>query len=108
MRGRCGGNGLHASRKSCGAEGDRTPDLGIANAALSRLSYCPNTPEIMSIPNEVKQNVLPHRGAILTFVSLLSQRRGHRCMRGASTPSGQRTRAEGFATASTSGGGGGH
>jgi hypothetical protein len=24
-----------------GAEGDRTPDLGIANAALSQLSYCP-------------------------------------------------------------------
>ena len=26
----------------CGAKGDRTPDLGIANAALSQLSYCPN------------------------------------------------------------------
>src|SRR5262249_23726637 len=26
-----------------GAEGDRTPDLGIANAALSQLSYCPNS-----------------------------------------------------------------
>ena len=25
-----------------GAEGDRTPGLGIANAALSQLSYCPN------------------------------------------------------------------
>jgi hypothetical protein len=24
-----------------GDEGDRTPDLGIANAALSRLSYIP-------------------------------------------------------------------
>ena len=24
-----------------GAEGDRTPDLSIANAALSQLSYCP-------------------------------------------------------------------
>jgi hypothetical protein len=24
-----------------GAEGDRTPGLGIANAALSQLSYCP-------------------------------------------------------------------
>ena len=24
-----------------GAEGDRTPDLRIANAALSQLSYCP-------------------------------------------------------------------
>ena len=27
--------------KTGGAEGDRTPDLGIANAALSQLSYCP-------------------------------------------------------------------
>jgi hypothetical protein len=26
---------------SCGATGDRTPDLRIANAALSQLSYCP-------------------------------------------------------------------
>jgi hypothetical protein len=25
-----------------GAEGDRTPDLRIANAALSQLSYCPS------------------------------------------------------------------
>ena len=25
-----------------GDEGDRTPDLGIANAALSQLSYIPN------------------------------------------------------------------
>src|SRR5262245_50870362 len=28
-----------------GAEGDRTPDLRIANAALSRLSYCPGGAE---------------------------------------------------------------
>ena len=27
--------------KNGGAEGDRTPDLSIANAALSQLSYCP-------------------------------------------------------------------
>src|SRR5215469_5593294 len=27
-----------------GAEGDRTPDLGIANAALSQLSYSPDRP----------------------------------------------------------------
>ena len=27
---------------SGGDEGDRTPDLGIANAALSQLSYIPN------------------------------------------------------------------
>jgi hypothetical protein len=27
--------------KKCGAEGDRTPDLRIANAALSQLSYGP-------------------------------------------------------------------
>ncbi len=29
-------------RRSGGDEGDRTPDLGIANAALSQLSYIPN------------------------------------------------------------------
>ena len=28
-----------------GAEGDRTPGLGIANAALSQLSYCPTHDE---------------------------------------------------------------
>ena len=28
-------------RNDCGATGDRTPDLCIANAALSQLSYCP-------------------------------------------------------------------
>lgn len=28
-------------RKSSGAEEDRTPNLGIANAALSQLSYRP-------------------------------------------------------------------
>ena len=34
--------GLDASGwETGGAEGDRTPDLGIANAALSQLSYCP-------------------------------------------------------------------
>ncbi len=27
-----------------GAEGDRTPDLVIANDALSQLSYCPDEP----------------------------------------------------------------
>ena len=27
-----------------GAKGDRTPDLGIANAALSQLSYRPSPP----------------------------------------------------------------
>ena len=27
----------------CGAEGTRTPDLGIANAALSQLSYAPTS-----------------------------------------------------------------
>jgi hypothetical protein len=27
-----------------GAEGDRTPDLSVANAALSHLSYGPKTP----------------------------------------------------------------
>ena len=28
-------------RGNGGAEGDRTPDLDIANVALSQLSYCP-------------------------------------------------------------------
>ena len=28
-------------KESGGAEGDRTPDLRIANATLSHLSYCP-------------------------------------------------------------------
>jgi hypothetical protein len=28
-------------RKISGDEGDRTPDLGVANAALSHLSYIP-------------------------------------------------------------------
>ncbi len=31
------------SDESGGAKGDRTPDLRIANAALSQLSYCPNS-----------------------------------------------------------------
>jgi hypothetical protein len=30
----------------CGAEGDRTPDLCIANAALSQLSYGPGITEV--------------------------------------------------------------
>ncbi len=30
-------------RNDRGATGDRTPDLRIANAALSQLSYCPKT-----------------------------------------------------------------
>ena len=30
-----------------GAEGDRTPDLRIANAALSQLSYCPDDPRTL-------------------------------------------------------------
>lgn len=33
-------------RETGGAEGDRTPDLGIANAALSQLSYCPSFLEV--------------------------------------------------------------
>ena len=34
-------NGTDSSGSDGGAEGDRTPDLGIANAALSQLSYIP-------------------------------------------------------------------
>src|SRR5579863_6940036 len=36
-------------RASGGAEGDRTPDLRIANAALSQLSYSPDSPEFRSV-----------------------------------------------------------
>ncbi len=36
----CGGHGW-SSRRVNGAEEDRTPNLGIANAALSQLSYRP-------------------------------------------------------------------
>jgi hypothetical protein len=35
------GNLLTWREKIGGAEGDRTPDLDIANVALSQLSYCP-------------------------------------------------------------------
>ena len=34
---------FNSSISSCGAEGDRTLDLSIANAALSHLSYGPKT-----------------------------------------------------------------
>ncbi len=33
-------------KKAGGDEGDRTPDLGIANAALSQLSYIPDSYEL--------------------------------------------------------------
>ena len=41
-----------------GAEGDRTPDLVIANDALSQLSYCPNEPakEVPHQHENVKQS----------------------------------------------------
>src|SRR5262249_53928447 len=32
-------------------EGDRTPDLRIANAALSQLSYSPDSPEFRPVPH---------------------------------------------------------
>ena len=32
-----------------GAEGDRTPDLRIANAALSQLSYSPDSPKFLPV-----------------------------------------------------------
>ena len=41
-----------------GAEGDRTPDLGIANAALSQLSYSPT--------RIISANWWPNRGAFAT------------------------------------------
>jgi hypothetical protein len=36
-------NTMGARQKNGGDEGDRTPDLGIANAALSQLSYIPTS-----------------------------------------------------------------
>jgi hypothetical protein len=42
------------SLKIGGAEGDRTPDLSIANAALSQLSYCPDM-----LSSFVKQSSCP-------------------------------------------------
>ena len=38
-----------------GAEGDRTPDLRIANAALSQLSYSPDIGASVSNKGEVLQ-----------------------------------------------------
>jgi hypothetical protein len=35
-----------------GDEGDRTPDLGIANAALSQLSYIPGRRKIVRMPRD--------------------------------------------------------
>jgi hypothetical protein len=35
-------------QKNGGDEGDRTPDLGIANAALSQLSYIPTILEVLN------------------------------------------------------------
>ena len=47
-----------------GAEGDRTPDLCIANAALSQLSYSPSYAEARRIvpPVALRLNVRPRVG----------------------------------------------
>ena len=42
--------GLVSAGSIGGAEGDRTPDLVIANDALSRLSYGPNGNKMCAIP----------------------------------------------------------
>ena len=39
----CESSEIFGKERSGGAEGDRTPDLVIANDALSQLSYCPST-----------------------------------------------------------------
>ncbi len=39
--------------KAGGAKGDRTPDLGIANAALSQLSYRPGQPKLYNVQGEM-------------------------------------------------------
>ena len=45
-----------AYRELGGDEGDRTPDLGIANAALSQLSYIPLRSSMIEImPLTVKE-----------------------------------------------------
>ena len=44
------------NRKFGGAEGDRTPDLRIANAALSQLSYWPEDKEGWYGPDERSVN----------------------------------------------------
>ena len=48
-----------------GDEEDRTPDLGIANAALSQLSYVPTTnrmiPPLRSIPNRQPRQLADER-----------------------------------------------
>jgi hypothetical protein len=40
--------------KMSGDEGDRTPDLGVANAALSHLSYIP-TLIMDALPYQIKK-----------------------------------------------------
>jgi hypothetical protein len=50
---------LQRPSKIGGDEGDRTPDLGIANAALSQLSYIPDR-FIISIQFDLRQMVLKY------------------------------------------------
>ena len=57
---------LPVTPRGSGAEGDRTPDLRIANAALSHLSYSPKNwrnppPEAGKKPITVLQRVNPRR-----------------------------------------------
>ncbi len=57
---------------SGGAKGDRTPDLRIANAALSQLSYCPGkeAPESTPGTSEVKLREVTPRSTSETGTSL--------------------------------------
>ena len=51
------------SESTGGATGDRTPDLCIANAALSQLSYCPKRRAAEDTPRET--DVKPAHAAAL-------------------------------------------
>ena len=51
---------IHLANKVGGAEGSRTPDLSIANAALSQLSYGPTEPSDVQ-PFGQPENGEPHR-----------------------------------------------
>ena len=59
-----------AYRELGGDEGDRTPDLGIANAALSQLSYIPLGKGIIASNNGNGQLRLDQSGLFSTPDSL--------------------------------------
>ena len=56
-----------------GDEGDRTPGLGIANAALSQLSYIPVIPTPKLLPNARRDSENQPRKANFPFLTWLCQ-----------------------------------